>query len=82
MDTYHEDVAWRAFVTSVIAAVTLQYMDPFGTSKLVLFGVNPRESIKSIYSNGGQVTASSEPWKAFELIPWLFLGVMGVSTFG
>ncbi|KZS94576.1 Cl-channel protein [Sistotremastrum niveocremeum HHB9708] len=61
LDTYHEDVAWRAFVTSVIAAVTLQYMDPFGTSKLVLFGV----------------TASSEPWKAFELIPWLFLGVMG-----
>jgi chloride channel 3/4/5 len=30
---------WQGFVTSVIAAVTLQYADPFGTSKLVLFQV-------------------------------------------
>lgn len=35
-----ESVVWRAFVTSVIAAVALQYVDPFGTSKLVLFQVN------------------------------------------
>ncbi|KAI9431287.1 hypothetical protein H4582DRAFT_2009108 [Lactarius indigo] len=28
---------WRGFVTSVIAAVALQYVDPFKTSKLVLF---------------------------------------------
>jgi hypothetical protein len=33
------DVMWRGFVTSVIAAVTLQYVDPFRTSKLVLFQV-------------------------------------------
>jgi len=30
---------WRGFVISVIAAVSLQYVDPFGTKKLVLFGV-------------------------------------------
>lgn len=30
---------WRGFVISVIAAVSLQYIDPFGTKKLVLFGV-------------------------------------------
>jgi hypothetical protein len=33
------DVMWRGFVTSVIAAVALQYVDPFRTSKLVLFQV-------------------------------------------
>ena len=46
------DVMWRAFVTSVIAAVSLQYVDPFGTSKLVLFQVNETQSI----------------WRAFELV--------------
>jgi len=34
------DVMWRGFVTSVIAAVALQYVDPFKTSKLVLFQVS------------------------------------------
>lgn len=46
------EVMWRGFVTSVIAAVTLQYVDPFGTSKLVLF----------------QVTGVADTWKAFELV--------------
>ncbi|KAH9984423.1 Cl-channel protein [Russula vinacea] len=55
------DVMWRGFVTSVIAAVALQYVDPFRTSKLVLF----------------QVTSGSDTWLAFELIPWLFLAVIG-----
>ncbi|TFK51880.1 hypothetical protein OE88DRAFT_1658562 [Heliocybe sulcata] len=55
------DVIWRGFVTSVIAAVSLQYVDPFGTAKLVLF----------------QVTSGSDTWRAFELVPWLFLGVVG-----
>ena len=35
----HQAVIWRAFVTSAIAAVSLQYVDPYGTSKLVLFQV-------------------------------------------
>ncbi|TCD69139.1 hypothetical protein EIP91_008615 [Steccherinum ochraceum] len=55
------EVMWRGFVTSVIAAVTLQYFDPFGTSKLVLF----------------QVTGVAETWKAFEIIPWLLLAAIG-----
>lgn len=46
------DVLWRGFVTSVIAAVSLQYIDPFGTSKLVLF----------------QVTGNDGTWRAFELV--------------
>lgn len=71
---------WRAFVTSVIAAVSLQYIDPFGTAKLVLF----------------QVTSVSDKWRTFELVrvyfsskdlggsythlqvPWLILAVAGV----
>ena len=46
------DVMWRGFVTSVIAAGSLQYIDPFGTSKLVLF----------------QVSESGSTWRAFELV--------------
>ena len=84
LDTFafsgENDVMWRGFVTSVIAAVSLQYIDPFGTSKLVLF----------------QVSGVSDTWRAFELvsialnnkytelsyfikIPWLLLSVIGVS---
>ncbi|KAH9943797.1 chloride channel [Amylocystis lapponica] len=63
LDTFASggDVMWRGFVTSSIAAMTLQYIDPFGTSKLVLF----------------QVTEAATVWRAFELIPWLFLAVIG-----
>ncbi|KAF9269075.1 Cl-channel protein [Marasmius fiardii PR-910] len=57
----NSDVMWRGFVASAIAAVALQYVDPFGTSKLVLF----------------QVTNGSDTWRAFELFPWLALGVIG-----
>ena len=41
LDTFsgETDVMWRGFVISVIAAVSLQYVDPFGTKKLVLFEV-------------------------------------------
>ncbi|TEB33068.1 Cl-channel protein [Coprinellus micaceus] len=55
------DVMWRGFVASAIAAVALQWVNPFGTAKLVLF----------------QVTALSDKWRAFELIPWISLGVIG-----
>ena len=54
LDTFSNDsdVMWRGFVTSVIAAVSLQYVDPFGTGKLVLF----------------QVSESGSTWRAFELV--------------
>ncbi|KAF9069790.1 chloride channel [Rhodocollybia butyracea] len=63
LDTFalESDVMWRGFVASAIAAVSLQYVDPFGTAKLVLF----------------QVTSGGDTWRAFELIPWLGLGVIG-----
>jgi chloride channel 3/4/5 len=57
---------WRAFVTSALAAVALQYVDPFGTARLVLF----------------QATAASDAWRGFELVPWAILGVIGVRRAG
>ena len=64
------DVMWRGFVTSVIAAVALQYVDPFRTSKLVLFQVClvlflPCQRSDSLYA---QVTSGSDTWLAFELV--------------
>ncbi|KAI9429593.1 voltage gated chloride channel-domain-containing protein [Lactarius indigo] len=56
------DVMWRGFVTSVIAAVALQYVNPFKISKLVLF----------------QVTNGSDTWLAFELVCFLARDVQGV----
>ncbi|KAG8854438.1 hypothetical protein FRB96_007500 [Tulasnella sp. 330] len=35
----NEQLMWRAFVTSAVAATTLSYVDPFGIGKLVLFQV-------------------------------------------
>ncbi|KAJ7080270.1 Cl-channel protein [Mycena crocata] len=63
LDTFanESEVMWRGFVASAVAAVSLQWVNPFGTSKLVLF----------------QVTSVSDTWLAFELIPWLTLGVIG-----
>ncbi|PPQ91494.1 hypothetical protein CVT25_013751 [Psilocybe cyanescens] len=63
LDTFanESDVMWRGFVASAIAAVSLQWVNPFGTTKLVLF----------------QVTFVSDSWRAFELIPWVTLGVIG-----
>ncbi|KAF8661351.1 hypothetical protein AX16_001446 [Volvariella volvacea WC 439] len=64
LDTFSNDtdVLWRGFVASAIAAVSLQWVNPFGTGKLVLFQVS--SNITDI-------------WRAFELIPWLTLGVIG-----
>ncbi|KAF9005995.1 Cl-channel protein [Cyathus striatus] len=63
LDTFsnESDVMWRGFVASAVAAVSLQWIDPFGTAKLVLF----------------QVTFVDDTWRAFELIPWITLGVIG-----
>ncbi|KAF9031391.1 Cl-channel protein [Hymenopellis radicata] len=64
LDTFasESEVMWRGFVASAIAAVALEYVDPFGTGKLVLFQVT------SVFD---------DTWRAFELIPWLGLGILG-----
>jgi chloride channel 3/4/5 len=55
LDTFaaETETMWRAFVTSALAAVALQYADPFGTARLVLFQV------------GGAV---DDAWRAFEVV--------------
>jgi hypothetical protein len=63
-------VMWRGFVTSVIAAVALQYVDPFRTSKLVLFQVC---FVLFLFCRrgdnlGAQVTNGGDTWLAFELV--------------
>ncbi|KIY43083.1 Cl-channel protein [Fistulina hepatica ATCC 64428] len=63
LDTFAKEgeVMWRGFVASAIAAMALQWVNPFGTAKLVLF----------------QVTSGSNTWRGFELVPWITLGVIG-----
>lgn len=45
LDTFATDptgaTMWRGFVASAVAAVALQYIDPFGVGKLVLFQASP-----------------------------------------
>ncbi|KAI0786632.1 chloride channel [Abortiporus biennis] len=53
-------VMWRSFFCAMVAAMTLRFLDPFGSGKLVLF----------------QVTYDKD-WHAFELVFFLFLGVIG-----
>lgn len=56
LDTFSKetDVMWRGFVASAVAAVALQWVNPFETSKLVLFQVRGFE-----LPNGG--SAQSTP---------------------
>ncbi|KAG8901755.1 hypothetical protein FRC00_004894 [Tulasnella sp. 408] len=42
----NQQLMWRAFVTSVVAATTLAYIDPFGIGKLVLFQVTASQQWK------------------------------------
>ncbi|KAI0358560.1 hypothetical protein OH77DRAFT_1494220 [Trametes cingulata] len=53
-------VMWRSFFCAMVAAMTLRFLDPFGSGKLVLF----------------QVTYDKD-WHAYELVPFLLLGVFG-----
>jgi chloride channel 3/4/5 len=41
LDTFstQSEVMWKGFVASAVAAVALQWVNPFGTAKLVLFQV-------------------------------------------
>lgn len=71
LDTFanESDIMWRGFVASAIAAVSLQWVNPFGTAKLVLFQVNTTRQyqICGIVTCFLQVTFVSDTWRAFEL---------------
>lgn len=71
LDTFanETEVMWRGFVTSVIAAVSLQYIDPFRTSKLVLFQVCFIPTFASYFRQfSTQVNGINDTWRAFELV--------------
>ncbi|KAF1983094.1 hypothetical protein K402DRAFT_397017 [Aulographum hederae CBS 113979] len=57
---FPDKTMWQSFVCAMIAAVSLQFFDPFRTGKLVLFQVS--------YHSG---------WHSFELLAFVFLGVLG-----
>lgn len=40
---------WKGFVASAIAAVALQWVNPFGTAKLVLFQVRLQHLSLTLY---------------------------------
>lgn len=78
LDTFanESDVMWRGFVASAIAAVSLQWVNPFGTAKLVLFQVNytfVNTNLAELTNNLFQVTFVSDSWRAFELVGCLNL---------
>lgn len=57
---FPDKTMWQSFVCAMVAAVTLQALNPFRTGKIVLYQVT--------YSSG---------WHAFELIPFVLLGITG-----
>lgn len=73
LDTFsnESDVIWRGFVASAIAAVSLQWVNPFGTAKLVLFQVRMFRLfrlVSGMIAAIGKVTFVSDTWRAFELV--------------
>jgi chloride channel 3/4/5 len=67
----------------MIAAITLKLLDPFGTGKLVLFQVTYQAVRSHLY---GSRTSDKSPefqdWHAYELLPFILLGIFGVSADG
>jgi chloride channel 3/4/5 len=62
----------------MIAAITLKFLDPFGTGKLVLFQVTyhkVKHFLDCLWSN---LTDTTQDWHAYELGAFLLLGVIGV----
>lgn len=78
---FPDTVLWQSFVCAIVAAVTLQYIDPYGTGRWAkrvasdVFGARLLilHVIRLVLF---QVTAS-QVYRGFELIPFVFLGVIG-----
>ncbi len=73
-----------SFFCAMIAAITLKMLDPFGTGKLVLFQVTYDRVISSSYSDFFLLScwfSYVQDWHAYELFPFVLLGVFGVRVF-
>lgn len=60
----------------MIAAVTLRFLNPFGTGKLVLFQVTYDKVCRTIFD--WSLAHTLKDWHAYELIFFVLLGVLGV----
>lgn len=66
-----------SFFCAMVAAMTLKFLDPFGSGKLVLFQVTyDRVCFHLGYLD--PTDSLTQDWHAYELVPFLFLGVIGV----
>lgn len=66
----------------MIAAITLKVLDPFGTGKIVLFQVTyDKVSISKLTETTFSIFPLYQDWRAFELVPFILLGVFGVNSF-
>ena len=64
----------------MIAAITLKMLDPFGTGKLVLFQVTyDKVSAFVKYNFSIFFYHDVQDWHAWELLPFVVLGIFGVS---
>lgn len=65
----------------MVAAMTLKFLDPFGSGKLVLFQVT-YDRVGSSYFTPSHFSdrpkSNAQDWHAYELIFFLVLGVVGV----
>ena len=61
----------------MIAAITLRFLDPFGTGKVVLFQVT-YDKAGSFHSCILSSSHMLQDWHAYELIFFVVLGILGV----
>ena len=70
-----------SFFCAMVAAMTLKFLDPFGSGKLVLFQVT-YDRVGSSYFTPSHFSdrpkSNAQDWHAYELIFFLVLGVVGV----
>jgi chloride channel 3/4/5 len=60
----------------MIAAITLRFLNPFRTGKLVLFQVTYDKVCHAIFD--WSLAHISKDWHAYELILFILLGALGV----
>lgn len=63
----------------MIAAITLRFLDPFGTGKLVLFQVTYDKVSNFLKCDYFHSDIFLKDWHAYELIFFIVLGIFGVS---
>lgn len=66
------------FFCAIIAAITLRFLDPFGTGKLVMFSVT-YDKVRLVVERKASANTAQD-WHAYELIFFVILGIFGVRS--